>query len=66
MQQVKIELSIKGIADTMGVSIKKLAELTDIKYDRLLNINNGRGVMSAKEMKVLSEVSGLPASNIKA
>ena len=65
MQQNNIELSIKAIASNMGISIKQLAELTDIKYDRLLNINNGRGVMLGKEMKVLSEVSGIPACNIK-
>lgn len=58
-------LTIKAIASIMGITIAELSERSGIPYERLLNLNIGRGVMNAKELMLLSKASGIPAEKIR-
>ena len=60
-----VKLNVRALAANMKISIKELAELAEIKPDRLLAISNERVPMYAKELFALSRVTGVPVENIK-
>lgn len=60
-----VTLNIKAIASMMNMSIKELAERTDIDYGHLKQVSAGRVKMTAYDLKKLSEVSGVPTDNIR-
>jgi transcriptional regulator with XRE-family HTH domain len=60
-----VMLNIKAIASMMNMSIKDLAEKTDIDYGHLKQVSSGRVKMTAYDLKKLSEVSGVPTDNIR-
>lgn len=47
-------LSIKAIAAIKNITISELSEICGIPYERLLNLNLGRGIMTAKELIQIS------------
>lgn len=58
-------LSIKAVAAIKKMKITELSELTEIPYERLINLNNGRGVMTAKELMLISKATGIKPEKIK-
>ena len=47
------------------MKITELSELTEIPYERLINLNSGRGVMTAKELMLISKATGIKPEKIK-
>ena len=58
-------LSIKAVAAIKKMKITELSELTEIPYERLINLNSGRGVMTAKELMLISKATGIKPEKIK-
>lgn len=58
-------LSIKAIAAIKNITISELSEICGIPYERLLNLNLGRGVMTAKELIQISTSTGISPEKIK-
>ena len=58
-------LSIKAVAAIKKMKITELSELTEIPYERLINLNSGRGVMTAKELMLISKATGITPEKIK-
>lgn len=58
-------LSIKAVAAIKEMKMTELSELTEIPYERLINLNSGRGVMTAKELMLISKATGIKPEKIK-
>lgn len=58
-------LSIKAVAAIKKMKMTELSELTEIPYERLINLNSGRGVMTAKELMLISKATGIKPEKIK-
>lgn len=55
-----IKFTIKMIAAYMGISLDQLADLSGINRNHLKNVSAGRVDMTARDLKLLSEASGIP------
>lgn len=58
-------LSIKAVAAIKKMKMTELSELAEIPYERLINLNSGRGVMTAKELMLISKATGIKPEKIK-
>lgn len=59
-----IKLNIRALAAQMGISVEDLAEQCGISYGHLKQVSTGNVVMTAYDLKKLSEVTGVPTANI--
>lgn len=59
-----IKLTVRALAAQMGISIDSLAEKCGISAGHLRQVSAGNVAMTAYDLKMLSEVTGVPADNI--
>lgn len=60
----EIKLTVRALAAQMGISIETLAEKCEISGNHLKQVSAGNVAMTAFDLKQLSKVTGVPASNI--
>ena len=59
-----ITLNVRALAANMKISIEALADLCGIERGHLKQVSAGNVDMTAKDIKALSKVTGVPADNI--
>lgn len=60
-----IMLNVKALAALCHMTIEELAKACDIEPAHLRNVQNGRAAMTARDLKMLSDFTGIPAKNIQ-
>lgn len=65
MTETKFIMNIKALASMMNMSIDALAELAEIKGQHLKDVSAGRATMTAKDLRNLSRVTGVPCEQIQ-
>ena len=59
-----IKLRVRALAANMGVSVEALADLCGIERPHLKQVSAGNVVMTAYDLRKLSQVTGVPTENI--
>lgn len=60
----EVQLTVRALAAMMKISLDELADRTGIDRSRMKQISAGNVRMYAYELRSISAVTGIPASNI--